>query len=106
MINPTYSNINRLFVLSFKTGGNDPMRDCFDKHYMLLIEIKDFNALINNKPFSDQPIRSKRETYKKLIEMSRNNLLYNRQLIRLLISSKLSLVLIYQNKKYKYFSTN
>ena len=27
LIGPTFRNINRLFVLSFKTGSNDPMRD-------------------------------------------------------------------------------
>ena len=26
MINPTFRNIHRLFVLSFKNGGNDPTR--------------------------------------------------------------------------------
>ena len=29
MIDPTFRNINRLFVLSFKNG--DPTRDSFDK---------------------------------------------------------------------------
>ena len=49
---------------------------------MPLVEIKDFNALIDNKPFFDQPVKSKQEAYEKLIEMSRNddyttgNLLY------------------------------
>ena len=51
MINPTFRNINRLFVLSFKDGNNDPTRDSFDKYFMPLVEIKDFNALIKNKPF-------------------------------------------------------
>ena len=40
---------------------------------MQLVDIKDFNALINNKPFFDQPIKNKLEAYKKLVEMSRNN---------------------------------
>ena len=43
-------NINRLFVLSFKNGDDDPMRDSFDEYYMQFVEIKDFNALIENKP--------------------------------------------------------
>ena len=46
-----YLNINRLFVLSFKNGNDDPMRDSFDNYYIPLGEIKDFNALIDNKPF-------------------------------------------------------
>ena len=40
---------------------------------MPLVEIKDFNALISNKPFFDQTIKKKQETYKKLVKMSRND---------------------------------
>ena len=36
------------------------------------LQIKDFNALIDNKPFFDQPVKSK-QAYGKLVEMSRNN---------------------------------
>ena len=73
MIDPTFRNINRLFVLSFNNGGNDPARDSFDKYYMSLAEIKDFNTLIHNKPFFDQPVKNKQKAYEKLDEMSRNN---------------------------------
>ena len=38
-----------MFVLSFKNGDDDPNRNSFDEDYMLLVEIKDFNALIDNK---------------------------------------------------------
>ena len=40
---------------------------------MPLAEVKDFNALIDNKPFFNQPIKNKQETYEKLVKMSRNN---------------------------------
>ena len=33
VIDPTFRNINRLFVLSIKNSDNDPMGDYFDKHY-------------------------------------------------------------------------
>ena len=72
LIDPTFRNINRLFVLSFKNDNNDPTRDSFDQYYMRLVEIKDFNALITNKLFFDQPVKNKQEAYEKLIEMSRN----------------------------------
>ena len=39
---------------------------------MPLIEIKDFNAIRDNKPFSNQPVKRKQEAYEKLIELSRN----------------------------------
>ena len=62
-----------MFVLSFKNGDDDPTRNSFDEHYMPLIEIKDFHALIDKKPFFDQPVKNKQEMYEKLIEMWRNN---------------------------------
>ena len=40
---------------------------------MPLVEIEDFNALIDNKTFFDKPVKKKQEGYKKLIEMSRND---------------------------------
>ena len=69
MIDPTFSNIDRLFVLSFKNGDNDPTRDSFEKYYMSLEEIKEFNTLIDNEPFFDQTVKNKLEANKKLIKM-------------------------------------
>ena len=40
---------------------------------MPVVEMKSFNALIVNKPFFDQPVKTKQEAYEKLIEMSRND---------------------------------
>ena len=45
---------NRLFVLLFKNGDDDPERYSFDEYCMSLVEIKNFKALIDNKPFFDQ----------------------------------------------------
>ena len=60
LIDPTFRNINTLFVLSFKNGDNDPTRNSFDKYYMPLVQIKDFNALIDNKTLFDQPVKNKK----------------------------------------------
>ena len=68
LIDPTFRNINRLFILSFKNGNDDPTRNSFDEYDITLVEIKDFNALINNKPFFDQPVKNKQEAYKKLVK--------------------------------------
>ena len=40
---------------------------------MSLLEIKDFNALIDNESYIHQPVKIKHEAYGKLIEMSRND---------------------------------
>ena len=37
--------------LSFKNDDNDPTRDYFNKNYIALVEIKGFNALIDNKAY-------------------------------------------------------
>ena len=48
------------------------LRDSFDKYYMSLVKIKDFNALIDSKLFFDQPVKNKQEAYEKPIEISGN----------------------------------
>ena len=78
-----------MFVLAFKNGSNDPTSDSFDKYYMPLVEIRDFNALIDKKPFFDQPVNNKQEASEKLIEMSKNDNYKTGNLLRFFISSKL-----------------
>ena len=58
LIDLTFSNINRLFVISFKNGDDDTTINSFDEYYMPLLEIKDFNTLTNNKTFFNQPLKS------------------------------------------------
>ena len=66
MINPTFRNINRLFVLPFKNGSHYANRNSFKKYYMSLVEIKDFNALVDNEPFFDESLKNKQEAYETL----------------------------------------
>ena len=70
MIDPTFTKVNRLFVLSFE---NENDRTSFSKYYVPNVQIKDFNVLINGKSFFDMPIKNEQETYKQIIEMGRNN---------------------------------
>ena len=55
MTDPLFRNINRLFVLSFKNGDDDPARNSYAKYHMPLVEMKDLNALIEKKPFLIKP---------------------------------------------------
>ena len=57
LIDLTFRNINRFIVHSFAKGHNDSTRGSFDKYYMLLVEIKNFDVLIDNKPFFDQAVK-------------------------------------------------
>ena len=68
-MDPTFRNINRLFAHSFKNGNNDPPRNSFEKYYMPLVKFKEFNELIDNKPFFDKPVKNKQEAYGKGIEI-------------------------------------
>ena len=59
MIDLTFRNTNRLFVILFKIGNDDPSRNYFDQYYTSLAEIKDFNASFDNEPSIDQPVKDK-----------------------------------------------
>ena len=68
LIDPIFRNINRLFVLLFENGNNYPTRVSFDKYYMPLVEIKNFNALIDNKPFFGQPVKENKKCMKNVLK--------------------------------------
>ena len=83
-----------MFVISFENDNDDPTRNSFDEYYMPLLEIKDFNVLIDNKPFFNEPVKHKQEVYEKYIEISRNydyttrnllDYLYHQNVINLLV---------------------
>ena len=73
LIDPTFTNVNRLFILSFARNTQEDRGDSFSHYYMPNVEIKDFNDLINGKSFFDLSVKNEEEAYKKIIEMSRNN---------------------------------
>ena len=73
LIDPTFRNVNALFVLSFSRNNNTDKRDSFSDYYVPNIEIKDFNVLIDGKSFFDLPVKNEGEPYEKIIDMSNNN---------------------------------
>ena len=70
LIDPTFTNVDRLFVLS---SENETDITSFLKYYVTKVEIKDFNMLIDGKSFFEIPIKDKEEAYEQIIEMSKNN---------------------------------
>ena len=70
LIDPTFTNVTRLFVLTFE---NEDDRTSFSKYYLPKVEIKDFNGLIDGKTFFEIPVKNKEEAYEAIIEMSKNN---------------------------------
>ena len=77
LIDPKFTNVNRLFVLSFERIEEDNIkkdyRDYFSHCYVPKVQIKDFSVLIDGKSFFDLPIKNEEEAYEKIIEMSNNN---------------------------------
>ena len=70
LIDPKFTKVNRLFVLSFE---NEDDRTSYSKYYVPNPQIKDFNVLIDGKNFFDMPIKNKEETHEQIIEMGRKN---------------------------------
>ena len=68
MIDPTFRNINRLFILSFKNGGDDPSKIALDKYYVTLVKIKDINAISDNKTFLDQAVKTNKKSRKNFLK--------------------------------------
>ena len=66
LLDPTFTNVNRLFALTFE---NEDDRTSFSKYYLPKVEIKDFSMLIYGKPFFEIPVKN----YEAIIEMSKNN---------------------------------
>ena len=70
--------MNRLFVLSFKNDENDDdknqgVRTSFKKYYLPKVKVKDFNILIDGKPFFEIIGKNKEEAYEQIIEINKSN---------------------------------
>ena len=74
LIDATFTNVNRLFVLCFSRNNlRDDKRDSFSHYYVPNVEIKDFNVLIDAKSFFDLPVKNEDITYEKIMDMCNNN---------------------------------
>ena len=71
LIDQTFTNINRLFVLSFARDNAGEKRD--SHYYVPNARIKDFNILIDAKSFFDLPVKDEEKAYEKIIEISNND---------------------------------
>ena len=69
LIDPTFTEFNRLFVLSFE---NENDSTSFSKYFLPDVQIKVFKVLFDRKKFFYMPIKNGDETYEHTIEMGRN----------------------------------
>ena len=71
----TFSNVNRLFVLSFE---NEDDRPSYYKYYVPSVEIKDYNVFIDGNAFFELPIKDIEENYEKIIQITDHSDYYTR----------------------------
>ena len=65
MVEPSFQGVNRLFVLAFE---DDTQRISHSGYYLPNVEIKDYNVMINEENFSDQPLKNNKVTYENIRE--------------------------------------
>ena len=70
LVDPTFTNVNRLFVLAYQTANN---RQSFSQFYLPNLMVKDYNVVIDKLAFFDLPIKTEEEAYENIIDISRNN---------------------------------
>ena len=71
LIDPTFTNVNKLFVLAYEQDNND--RQSFSRFYLPNVMVKDYNVITDKLAFFDLPIKTEEEAYEKIIDISRNN---------------------------------
>ena len=69
-MDPTFTNVNRLFVLVYQDDAN---RQSFSQFYLPRVIVKDFNVIIDKLTFFDLPIKTAKEAYEKIVDISKNN---------------------------------
>ena len=70
LIDPTFTNVNRLFVLAYRNADD---RQSFSQFYLPRVMVRDYNVIIDKLAFFDLPIKTEEEAYEKIIDISRNN---------------------------------
>ena len=70
LIDPTFTNVNRLFVLAYQNVDD---RQSYDELYLPKVMVKDYNVIIDKLAFFDLPIKTEEKAYEKIIDISRNN---------------------------------
>ena len=67
LINPTFQEVNRFFVLSFE---DEAQRTSYKLYYLPNVEIKNYNVIIDEQNFFDQPVKHKLMTSDSIKKMA------------------------------------
>ena len=69
MVEPCFQGVNRLFVLAFENDTQSVKGD-----YLLTIQLKNYNIMINGKNFFDQSFKNDKVTYKNIRKIATSRL--------------------------------
>ena len=70
LIDPTFTNVNRLFVLAYQ---NDADRQSFFQYYLPRVMVKDYYVITDKLAFFDFPIKTEEQAYEQIIDISKND---------------------------------
>ena len=69
LVDPTFTNVNRLFVLAYQTADD---RESLSQFYLPIVMVKDYTVIIDKLTFFDLPIKTEEEGYEKIVDISSN----------------------------------
>ena len=70
LIDPTFTDVNRLFVLAYQNAAD---RQSFSQFYLPNVMVKDYNVIMDKLVFFDLPIKTEEDAYEKITDINRNN---------------------------------
>ena len=65
-LDPSFQDVNRLFVMAYSRENNQPQRKCQQKYYLPRFDLKKYNVIIDGRNFYDNPNESDIEKYREL----------------------------------------
>ena len=64
LVDPTFTNVNRLFVFAYQTADD---RQSYSQFYLPKVMVRDYNVIIRKLAFFDLPIKTEEEACEKII---------------------------------------
>ena len=77
LIDPTFTNVNRLFVLAYQNVDD---RQSYDEFYLPKLMVQDYNVIIVKSAFFDLPIKTEEEAYEKIEKKEKTILEFSQNL--------------------------
>ena len=65
-LNPSFQDVNRLFVMAYSREADQPTRNGRRKYYLPRIDLNKYNVIFHGRNFYDNPVESDIEKYREL----------------------------------------